>query len=87
MSRGQRHPGHDPVALRAGVAREARPCALRRPATSRPIIVAAIAPVPPWLQAARAALPASSVRQPVPIRTAIGPVGGPLSSRPNAQNP
>jgi hypothetical protein len=87
MSTGHLLPGPASVALRAGVAQDARPCALRRPATIRPIIVAAIAPVPPSLQVPRAALSTGGIRQPVPIKAAIGPVGGPSISRPKAQNP
>jgi len=87
MSKGHRHPGPDPVALRADVPPDAMPCALGRPATFRPIIVAAIAPAPPWLKAARSVLLAGSVRQPVPIRTAVDPVGAPSSRGQTAQTP
>ena len=87
MIRGYRHLGPDPVALRADVARDARPGAPLCLASSRPIINGHLAPTLRGCQAARTTLPTGSIRQPLPIKVAVGPVGGPSSRHPKAQNP
>lgn len=87
MSRGCRHPGPDPVALRADVAREAIACVPRHAATTGPISDSPFALAPRWFPAARAALPTGGIRQPGPIRAAVGPVEDPASSGPETQSP